>query len=298
MQADELSHAIQRAIQFTIGQKITSELKVFIVSPQERVAITVGTAILTLLGKFIGIVCADTITDLSLIVATSTLMQSLIMTSPNSVYVNLIHLSVVLEGSSIIDMFSFLGLNRSFLGQVQYTFAQLSSGLLLSAHNSVFALSIAGGLTLASMWKSEKNDSLSTALVQTAFNILKVMILQSIPVALKLPTIVGILAFIKPVYVFFGPIGESLYSFALYQCGDALQDALESKTTPFVAGAVAITSSFFFPIQAVQAALRIAAIGSLTDWFMLLIKEISDNDPIPSLIGILVFCHVLSRLSQ
>jgi hypothetical protein len=88
-------------------------------------------------------------------------------------------------------------------------------------------------------------------------------------------------------------LGEPIYTFALYQAGDALQSALESSLAPFVAAALAVTLCLISPIPAFRAIAQIAAVGSATDWVVGGIQEASDADPFPALLSILVFARVI-----
>jgi hypothetical protein len=88
-------------------------------------------------------------------------------------------------------------------------------------------------------------------------------------------------------------MGEPIYTFALYQAGDALQSALESSLPPYVAAALAVTLCLVSPIPVFRAIAQIAAVGSATDWVVKGIQEASDADPIPALLSILIFARVI-----
>jgi hypothetical protein len=291
MEASQLSQAVRRAIQYTVAQRVTREVAARVPDLSERAALTSGVAVLAV--AFRGLPSANVAADLALIVATTTLMQGVAAHGANSLPLTLAHLCGMLEAGSVLGALALGELAESFLGQVQYTFANSVSALLLSASSTVVALAAAGGLAGFSSWRSGVDSALSTALSQAAFNVVKSLLLQSIPPALQLPTIAGLLAFAKPLHTQFGAVGQAVYSFALYQAGDAIQSAIELQVKPFVAAAAAVAAAFVTPIRSLRAAAQIAAVGSLTDWVISLVQQAADQDPVPSLLSILVFCRVL-----
>lgn len=291
MQALQLAQAVRRAVQYTVAQRITHEVQLRVPVLSERAALTSGAAVLAV--SLRGKPGANVAADLALIVATTTLMQGVAAGGANAVPLTLAHLCGMLEAGSALASLALGELADSFLGQVQYSFANAVSALLLSATSTVVALAAAGMLAGFSAWRSGIDSALSTALSQAAFNVVKALLLQSIPAGLQLPTIAGLLAFAKPLHDKFGAVGEQVYSFALYQCGDAIQTAIEAQVRPFVAASAAVAAAFVVPIRSLRAAAQVAAVGSLTDWVIGLVQQAADTDPVPSLLSILVFSRVL-----
>lgn len=293
MEPVQLAQAVRRAVQFTVAQKLTREVQARVPVLAERAALTCGVAIIAVSLRATRKPSANIAADLALTVATTTLMQGVVVGGHNSLPLSLAHLCAVLEAGSALSSLALGELAESFLGQVQYAFANSMSALLLSVASSFVALAAAGGLAALSAWRSGLDSALSTAFSQAAFNVVKTLLLQSIPVGLQLPTIAGLLAFAKPLHEKLGSIGQSVYNFALYQAGDAIQEAIERKLSPSVAAAAAAAASFTVPVRSLRAAAQIAAVGSLTDWVLSELQQASDQDPVLSLVSLLVFCKVL-----
>lgn len=291
MDPSELAQAVRRAVQYTVAQKLAREVQARVADFSLRAALTCGFATLSLSAR--GAPSANLVSDLSLIVASSTLMQGVAAAGAGSLPLMLAHLCAILEAGSALNALVLDDLADSFLGQVQYSFANQVSALLLSAASATVALTAACCLAGVSSLHFGLDSTLATAFSQAAFNVLKALLLQSIPILLQLPTILALLAFAKPLHAELGPFGNSLYSFALYQAGDGIQLAVESELTPFVAAAAAITAAIVIPIRSVKAAAQVAAVGSLTDWVLGMLQLAADQDPIPSLVALLVFCRVL-----
>lgn len=298
MEAFQVGQAVRRAIQYTVAQRITREVQVRIPSLSERSALTGGAALLAVAMRRSERASASVAADLALIVATATLMQGVAAEGPDSLPLKLAHLCAILEAGSALSAVALGELGGSFLGQVQYTFANSVSALLLSGRNSAVSFAAAGGLAGLSTWVSGADSALSTAFSQAAFNVVKVLLLQSIPAALQLPTIAALLAFVKPISGSGGELGRSVYNFALYQAGDGIQTAIEQHLKPFTAACAAIALAMVTPIRSLCAAAQVAAVGSTTDWVLSLVQEAADRDPVPSLVSILVFCSVIVRLSS
>lgn len=287
----QFAQAVRRAVQFTVARKITREVRARVADFSLRAALTCGFATLTLSAR--GAPSSDLVIDLALIVATGTLMEGVAAAGPGSLPLTLAHLCAILEAGSALNALVLGDLADSFLGQVQYSFANEVSDLLLSAASAVVALAAACGLAGVASFHFGLDSALATAFSQAAFNVLKALLLQSIPIALQLPTILILLAFAKPLHSELGQFGNSIYSFALYQAGDGIQLAVESELAPFVAAAAALTAALVIPIRSVRAAVQIAAVGSLTDWVLGMLQLAADQDPLPSLVALLVFCRVL-----
>lgn len=291
MDPTELAQAVRRAVQYTVAQKLTREVQARVADFSLRAALTCGFATLALSMR--GLPSANLVSDLALIVASSTLIQGVAAVGAGSLPLTLAHLCGILEAGSALDALVLGDLADSFLGQVQYSFANEVSALLLSAASATVALAAACCLAGVSSLHFGLDSALATAFSQAAFNVLKALLLQSIPIVLQLPTILALLAFAKPLHAELGPFGKSLYSFALYQAGDGIQLAVESELTPFVAAAAALTAALIIPIRSVKAAAQVAAVGSLTDWVLSMLQLAADQDPVPSLVALLVFCRVL-----
>lgn len=291
MEPFQLAQAVRRAIQYTVAQKLTREVAARVPVLAERAALTSGVAVLAV--SLRGRPSANVVADLALIVATSTLMQGVAAHGANSVPLTLAHLCGMLEAGSALGALALGELADSFLSQVQYSFATAVSALLLTATSTVIALAAAGGLAGLASWRSGLDSALSTAFSQAAFNVVKTLLLRSIPPGLQLPTIAGLLAFAKPLHAQFGAVGESVYNFALYQAGDAIQTAIEAEVKPFVAAAAAVSAAFVIPIRSLRAAAQVAAVGSITDWVLSMLQQAGDQDPLLSLVSLLVFCRVL-----
>jgi hypothetical protein len=112
---------------------------------------------------------------------------------------------------------------------------------------------------------------------------------------MQLPSIVGILCLVRPFHTahILGA-GDSVYSFVLYQSGDALQSALQSGLAPHLAALAAAAAALVSPLPVFRAVAQIAAVGAASDWFVLGLREVADTDPFPSLLSLLVFARVLT----
>lgn len=289
----QLAQSVRRAVQFTVAQKLTREVQARVPVLSERAALTCGVAILAVATRSTRKPGANLAADLALTVATTTLMQGVASSGANSLPLSLAHLCALLEAGSVLSSLAMDELAASFLGQVQYAFANSVSGILISATSAVVALAAAGGLAVLASWRAGLDSALSTALSQAAFNVFKTLLLSSIPSRLQLPTIAGLLVFAKPLHDKLGSVGQSIYSFALYQSGDAMQEAIEKNLSPSVAAAAAAAAAFAVPIRSLRAAAQVAAVGSLTDWVLSMLQQAADHDPLPSLLSLLIFCKVL-----
>lgn len=290
----DVGEAVRRAIQYTVAGRVTSLLELSVPRPEERAALAGGAAILlvALRDESGGLPSTRVTADLALIVATNTLVQAVLAGGEDSLPLTLAHLCCLIEAGSAFGALALGDLADAFLGQIQYTFANAVSDLLLSATSATVALAAAGGLAGLASWKSGLDGALATALSQAAFGVVKTLLLRSIPAGLQLPTVAGLLAFVKPMHASLGA-GGALYSFALYQAGDAIQAAAETELQPFAAAAAAVAAAFVIPVESLRAATKIAAVGSVTDWVVGLVQQAADRDPVPSLMAILVFCRVL-----
>lgn len=295
MQATEVAKAVRRAVQFTVANKISTFLALRVPYLAERTALAVGASVLLVGLKRetrANLPSANLAAELALVVASGTLMQGVAVHGDNSLPLTLAHMCVVLEAGSALSPLILGSLGDSFLGQIQYQFATSIAALLVTSFPMAVAMCIAAGLAAASAWGSSLDSTLSTALSQSAFGVFKTLLLSSIPAGLQLQTITILLVFTRPLYAFLG-LGEAIYNFALYQCGDALQTAIESELRPFVAGAASVAVTLVVPFESIRAAAQIAAIGSLTDWIVGIIESAADQDPFFSLLSLLVFCSVL-----
>ena len=293
MDPTELPRAVRRAVQFTIAGKIAALLAVHIPSLARRAILAVGASLLLVgLGDKLAAPSAAIVTDLSLTVTSSTLIQGLSAHGSDHLPLTLAHLCVVLEAGGVLGPPLLGHLADSFLGNTQYIFATAISATLLAATSPVVALASAAAISALSTLYSRADSTLSVGLTMASTSVVKSMILQSIPVGLQLPSIAALVCFVRPLYISLG-LGEPIYTFALYQAGDALQSALESSLTPFVAAALAVTLCLISPIPAFRAIAQIAAVGSATDWVVGGIQEASDTDPFPALLSILVFARVI-----
>ena len=235
---------------------------------------------------------ASVAADLALVVASSTLIQGISASGPNALPLTLVHLCAALEAGGVLAPLLLGNLGDAFLGNVQYLFASAIAGVLLDATLPVVALVVAAGLAALASWRGHGEPLLSVALAQASTSVLKTMVLQSIPVALQLPSIVGLLCFFRPLYRLLG-LGEPVYTFALYQAGDALQSALQGALPLFTAAVAALTLCAVAPIPAFKATAQIAAVGAATDWVVAGLREAADMDPFPSLLSILIFSRVI-----
>jgi hypothetical protein len=294
MDAFQVSQAVRRAIQYTVATKITTLLEASVTDTKERAAVAGGFSILlvALRDETSGLPSTRVTADLALIVATNTLVQAVLADGQDSLPLTLAHLCCILEAGSALSSLALGDLADAFLGQVQYTFASSVSALLLTSFTATVALAAAGGLASLASWGPGIDSALATALSQAAFGVVKTLLLRSIPAGLQLPTIAGLLAFVKPLHTSLG-VGSAIYSFALYQSGDAIQTAVETQLPPFVAAAASVAAAFVIPFESLQAAAKIAAVGSVTDWVVGLIQQAADQDPIPSLLALLVFCRII-----
>lgn len=295
MDGRAVAEAARRAVQYTLASKVAGTLRRHVPDLAERAALTWGVALLLVTFRKRGenLPSMRVAADLALIVATNTAMQGIFAEGPESTPLTLAHLCCILEAGAALSALALGELGDSFLGQVQYTFANLASELLLrSTSSSAVALAVAGGLAGASSWSAGVDSNLSTAFSQTGVNVGKTLLLQSIPAGLQLPTIAGLLAFVKPLNAKLG-VGAAVFSFALYQAGDSIQAAVESQLPPFLAAAAAVAAALLIPIDSLKAAANVAAVGSVTDWVMGVVQEAADQDPIPALLALLVFSRVL-----
>jgi hypothetical protein len=292
MEAEELARAVRRAVQFTIAGKIALLLASHVPSLAGRSIIAVGASALLVGARDDSMPSSSVAADLSLTVTTSTLVQGLAASGADSLPLTLAHLCLVLEAGGVLAPL-FLGhLADSFIGNVQYLFATATSAALLAAVAPVVALAIAAGVAALSAASSREDSTLSAGLAMASTSVVKAMVLQSIPPGLQLPSIAALVCFFRPLYMSLG-LGEPIYTFALYQAGEALQYAIEASLAPFVAAALAATVCLVSPIPAFRAIAQIAAVGSAADWVVGAIQEAADADPFPALLSILMFARVL-----
>lgn len=296
MDSRAVADAARRAVQFTLSSKVSRILARHVPDLGQRAALTWGVALLIVSFRQREgdrIPSMRVAADLALTVATSTAMQGILADGLDSVPLTMVHLCCILEAGSALSAVALGELGGAFVGQVQYAFANTVSELLLrSSSLSVVPLAAAAGLTGLASWNGGIDSSLATAFSQAGLNVAKTLLLQSIPVGLQLPTIAGLLAFVKPLHAKLG-FGSAVFSFALYQAGDSIQQAVEANLQPFMAASVCVAASLVVPVDSIKAAASIAAVGSVTDWILGMVQEAADQDPIPALLALLVFCRVL-----
>ena len=300
MEQAELAETVRRAIQVTVASKIAAYVTLFVPSLPGRILLTFGSAALV-----IGVRGASpagrrlpsgtVVADIALAVASLFLLQAVPATGAGSHLLTLAHLCIVLLSGSVLAPVALGHYGDAFLGNIQYLTARSVADTLLGLGPPVVALVIAGGCAAVAGWGAGGDCVLATTLAQAAMAVLRTLVLASLPPGLQLPSIVGILCLVRPLYragILGGGCG-ALYSFALYQSGDALQEALGALLPPLVAAIAAVTLAAASPLPVFRAVAQIAAVGAATDWLMAALREVADSDPFPSLVSLLVFARVL-----
>ena len=293
MEAAELARTVRRAVQFTIAGKIAAVLASSVPSLATRAVLAVSVSgLLVGLQDRTRLPSVSAVTDLSLTVTTSTLIQGIGAHGAHALPLTLAHLCLVLEAGSVAGPLLLGHYADSFLSNAQYIFATSVAAAILQAAIPVVVLTIAAGLAALSSLASGVDSALSAGLAMASTAVAKAMLLQSLPPGLQLPSIAAIACFTRPLYMSLG-LAEPIYNFALYQAGDALQAALESSLPPFTAAALAVTVFAISPIPVFRAISQIAAVGTGTDWIVGVVQEAADTDPFPSLLSLLIFSGVI-----
>ena len=296
MQTD-VPATIRRVIQVTVAAKITGALVVLIPSFAARTAVSVGAAVLavgTCHALPAQLPSATLAADLALAVATSTLLRAVLVPGAASLALSLAHCCMVLEVGQALPLGH---LADSFLGNTQFVFAQSVGQLLVATLAPAMAFIGACALAGCAFWWATRDTMLSTALTQAAIFVLRTILIRSIPPTLQLPTVAALLCFssqmsLLPVHSF----AEPLYTFALYQAGETLKDALGAICSPLVTTMAALTLVCVSPVPVFAAAAQLAAVSAGTDLAMRAVEPAADTDPLLCLLPILVFASVLSAL--
>ena len=294
METAQLASAVRRAVRYTVSAKISYFLAVYVPSLAFRSILTVGASVLLvgLRSEKRRSKIASVSADLALSIASSTLIQGLTMPGADSLPLTVFNLCAILELGGVISPLVLGNLGDPFLGNVQYIFASVVSESLLSLATPTVALAGAVALSAFSSWGAGFDNVLSVSLAQASTAVVKSMLIESIPPGLQLMSITGILCFIRPMYNLLG-LGEQVYNFALYQAGGALQAALEQEMAVSTAAVVALAVAIVVPIPVFKIAAQIAAVGSATNWVVVVLQEAADVDPFPSLLSLLLFSTVV-----
>ena len=296
MDSAQLAASIRRVVQVTIAGKVYAALAAAVASPFHRTLAAVGAAVLLVGGK--GSLhhpppSATVAADLALAVATTALLQDVGVGGPRAVPLRLAHYCMVLEAGQALAP-AFLGhLGDGFLANVQYLFADAVAALLLSARSAASAFVVAAAAAAAAALGSGADALLAGGLTSASMIALKTLLLDGMPSALVLPTLLVILSFARPIHTLLG-LSDPVYDFALYQVGTALQSTLQSHLPPLTAALAALAAVSVSPTPAVGAAAQIAAMGSAIDLVMDQMQQAADTDPVLCLLPVLVFARVLT----
>jgi hypothetical protein len=291
MEPSELVETVRRAVQLTVAGKISDALVPLAPSTGARALIAVGGVVVLAGVRGLGrapAAAAVTI-DLAVTVAVSSLLRLVPATGPDALPLTLAHYCVVLLVAPLLAP-SAGGLRDAFLGSVQYLTAVALAGAVVATGSSVVALAAAAGFAFAAGW----DRALSLALAQAALAVLRLLTVSALPEGMRLPSIVAVLCLLRPLHRH-GLLGgaDGLYSFALYQSGDALRDAVGGFASPFAGVLACAAAGLAAPVPALRAVAQIAAVGGAADWVVAGLQSVADTDPFPSLLSLLVFARVL-----
>lgn len=275
----EVVHAIERAVQFTIASKVGGFLVDHVPSVGKRVLLSVGSCVL-LHASPAAAAHSTMVQDLSLVVAANTIL-SLLVTG--------FQLPAVISHSCIFLLLVeriFRGvLPDTFISNVQYLFADVVSKVLLSC--SVRRIFVWAGAWVLSMGLHVVSPVLSVGMSMATTGIFKAIVVDSIPVPLKLPTVIGIMCFARPLSA---KMGSQLYSFALYQAADTMQECIHP---PHVAFMVFLCLYWIAPTQAYAALCQIAVVGLATQIVLSSVQYIAAKaDPFLALVCTLLVMRI------
>jgi hypothetical protein len=294
MDSAQLAASVRRVLQVTVAGKIYAALAAAVASPLRRTVAAVGAALLLAGGRASlarAPPSATVAADLALAVASTALLQAVAVDGARATPLQLAHYCMVLEAGQVLAPATLGHLGDAFLGNVQFFFADAVAGLLLSVHPVstayVVAVAFAGFASLGG------GELLVSGLASASLTVLRTLLLEGMPAALTLPTLLVVLSFARPIHTLLG-LADPVYDFALYQVGLALQAALEAHLPLLTATLASLALICVAPTPAIRAAAEIAAMGAVIDLIMGLMQQAAETDPVLCLLPVLVFARVLT----
>lgn len=293
MDSAQLASSVRRVLQVTVAGKIYAALAAAVPSPFRRTLAALGAALLFAGGRATvarAPPSATVVADLALAVASTALLQDLAVDGPRAMPLRLAHCCMVLEAGRALAPATLGHLGDAFLGNVQFFFADAVADLLLSARPASAAGVVAAVFFLAALGS---DDPLASGLASASLTVFKTLLLQGLPAALALPTLLVALSFARPLRALL-PLSDPVCDFALYQVGLALQAALVAHFPLPTAALLALALVCVSPTPAIRAAAEMAALGVAIDLLMALARQATDSDPVLSILPVLVFARVLT----
>lgn len=280
--ADEWGNTIMACTQVSVANKINAFLTEWVPSFDQRLLYTVAASVLVLMGKPSD--SSDMVTEIVLAVTTTTILESVTSRSDAAAPIFLAQSCIILILGEVFNG-KFIGqIAQKFSGNIKYIFANTVSQYIIRAAGP--ALKVTSAVTFMYA-RSLSQCSLSQALGMAGLNILKVMLLSSIPPILKLPSIAAIVCFANPLQGK-GLGASALFGFALYQASQSLQDQLLEYMGIAQAIFTAAVLTLCAPSPVFRALGKITVSSLCTDAFFRAVQEASDTDPFLCLTGLLV----------
>lgn len=288
--ADELGNTIMGCTQVSIANKITGALTAWEPSFDLRLLYTVAASVLVLISSELSAqFTSSVVVEIVLTVTITVILSYVEIRGYDSVPISLAQSCTILLFSDIISG-RFLGkLAHKLSRNVLYVFANtVSTGI--QAHAGP-ALSIVSACACVYAGQLSPN-SLLQGLGLAGLNVLKTVLLASIPPVLKLPTIAGIVWLANPLQGM-GLGASKIFGFALYQASASLQDELLSFMPVAHALFFAAVLTLCAPTPVFRALGKITLSSLCTEGFFQALQEASDTDPFLCLTALLVALHMV-----
>ena len=296
----EFTEAVRRAVRFIVADKISACIAEMAPSVVMRVLITFSALLLLVVARgFDGVrknfsPSSGVFGDIAVLLAMTNVLGLLVVTGPHGDLLTFAHYVVALflasAGAPVLSEF----FGDSFVPKLMYLSANSLAGIVASTGSSVVALAGCGFLAAAGEWGAGGDKLLSSTLVLAAVGVLRVLVMAELPFGMQVPSIVGLLCLIRPMYIS-GLMGtdDNVYSFVLYQAAEAVQTFLRESLSERVAALAAITLVLASPVRVFRIVSQMAAVGAVADWVVGGVREVADTDPFPSMLSLLVFARVL-----
>jgi hypothetical protein len=298
MELGDVADYVRRAVRITVAGAVSAHLSILVSSVHGRVLLTASAALLVTGGQRVApqgaLPVATVAGDLVLAVASSTLVEAVGAGDGAAGCLTIAHLCMtLLVGRAVAPAVLGQG-SYTFLVNTQYLAADAIAAVILSSRRAAVGLAGAAACVGLSQLGSRVDEVLCMALAQAAVSVLRALALDPLPAGLRLPTIVALLALVRPLTTL-GAMGSGhgVYAFVLYQAGGALQSTLQSLLPAGAAALASLTLVAASPLPIFRAVSQIAAAGAVTAWVMAGAREVADTDPFMALLSLLVFAQVV-----
>jgi hypothetical protein len=288
--ADELSSTIMGCTQVSIANKITESLAVWEPSFDLRLLYTVSACVLALTNNdSTNVAGSDIVVEIVLAVTTTTILSYLAIQGYNTMPIFIAQSCTIILFGEVIGGGVLGRLTKTFSTNIKYIFANTVSRVILSQAGPALCVTTA---CVAMFIGSRSSGALGQASGLAGLNVLKSMLMNSIPPILKLPTVTAIVCFANPLQGM-GMGASTLFGFALYQASNSLQEMLLLNVSMAQAVFISAALTLCAPTPVFQALGKITLSSVCTEAFLQVVQEASDTDPFLCLTALMVVLKVV-----